>query len=176
MFIAKLTAIIALASQYTQGQLLLHLNISTPQQIPHPNPFLINHISSTTKLKNLECSFLQNPQSKKWKYHRCNIKHMSCYRKPRNLITISTNKQPYIFQINQTTKPRNLTTIPTKTTQTKGAFTDISLDNTKSRHYETTMALICQSFHRLFPLLPCGKPKFQNVLSLTFQINDFFFF
>ena len=154
MFIAKLTAIIALASQYTQGQLLWHLNISTPQQIPHPNPFLINHISSTTKLKNLECSFLQNPQSKKWKYHRCNIKHMSCYRKPRNLIKISTNRQPYIFQINQTTKPRNLTTILAKTNKTQGAFTDILLDNTKLHHYKTTMALICQSLHCLCPLLP----------------------
>ena len=64
MFIARLKAIIALASQCTQGQLLLHLNISTPEQIPHPNPFLINHISSATKLKNLNNHFYKTHKAK----------------------------------------------------------------------------------------------------------------
>ena len=85
-------------------------------------------------------------------------------------------KQIAIYISNQPNHKTQKSTILAKTTQTQGAFTDISLDNSKSRHYETTMALICQSFHRLCPLLPCGKPKFQNLLSLTFHISDFFFF
>ena len=66
-------------------------------------------------------------------------------------------------------------TISTKTSQTQGAFADISSNNTKSRHYKTTTTLICQSLHRLCPFIPCRKPKFQNPLSLTSHIADFLF-
>lgn len=50
--------------KYTQGQLLLCLNISTPQQIPHQSPFMINHILLTTKPKKLNTHFYKTQKAK----------------------------------------------------------------------------------------------------------------